>query len=88
MKWNQIRNNYPNQFILLRNYITEFIDNKHFRVIEGEVVSNHNNFSELQREYKNYRNKGEDVIFCLPQTDDFIVETAPMMGILNEIYRS
>ncbi|ETR68695.1 MAG: hypothetical protein OMM_10262 [Candidatus Magnetoglobus multicellularis str. Araruama] len=88
MHWNQIRSFYPDKFILLRNYQTETIDNKHFRVIGGDVISNHNDYNELQKEYKQYRSKGEDVIFCLPQTEDFVVETKPMMGILNENYRT
>lgn len=88
MKWYQIRANYPDQFVLLKNYHTEPVDDNHFRVTEGEVVATHTDFREIQNQYQQYRNKGVDVIFCLPQMEDFIVEIAPMMGFLNAIYRT
>ena len=88
MKWSQIRDQYPAQFILLKNYLTEPVDDNHFRVTDGEVVAIDTDFRTIQKQYKHFRSKGEDVIFCLPQTDDFIVETVPMMGFLNEIYRT
>ena len=88
MKWCQIRAKYPDQFILLKNYHTEPVDDNHFRVTEGEVIAIHTDFREIQKQYKQYRIKGVDVIFCLPQTEDFIVETAPMMGFLDAIYRT
>ncbi len=88
MKWHQIQTDYPDKFILLKNYRTEPVDNNHFRVTEGDVVATHTEFREIQNQYQQYRLKGEDVIFCLPHTEDFIVETAPMMGVLNAICRT
>ena len=88
MKWHQIQTDYPDQFILLKNYHTEPVDENHFRVTEGDVVATHTDFREIQNQYQQYRQKGEDVIFCLPRTEDFIVETAPMMGVLNAICRT
>jgi len=80
MKWGQIRSDYPDQFVLLKNYRTEPVDEDHFRVTEGEVVVAHTDFHEIRNQYQQYRMKGIDVIFCLPYMEDFIVETAPMMG--------
>jgi len=88
MKWCQIRAKYPDQFVLLKNYRTQPIDENHFRVTEGEVVAAHPDFREIRNQYKQYRMQGVDVIFCLPQMEDFIVETAPMMGFLNAIHRT
>ena len=88
MKWYQIRANYPDQLVLLKNYQTEPVDDNHFRVTEGEVVATHTDFREIQNQYQQYRNKGVDVIFGLPQMEDFIVETAPMMEFLKAIYRT
>ncbi|MCP4696150.1 MAG: hypothetical protein GY862_04785, partial [Gammaproteobacteria bacterium] len=64
------------------------VDDNHFRVTEGEVITTHTDFCEIQNQYQQYRLKGVDVIFALPQMEDFIVETAPMMGYLNAIYRT
>ncbi|CAN2041878.1 conserved hypothetical protein [Candidatus Magnetomoraceae bacterium gMMP-15] len=88
MKWSQIRTQYPDQFILLKNYHTEPVDENHFRVTEGEVITIDTDFRKIQKQYKHFRTKGMDVIFCLPQTKDFIVETSPMMGFLDAIYRT
>ncbi len=88
MKWCQIQTDYPDQFVLLKNYRTEPVDENHFRVTEGDVVATHTDFREIQNQYQQYRLKGFDVIFCLPGMADFIVETAPMMGFLNAIYRT
>jgi len=84
MKWCQIQTDYPDQFVLLKNYRTEPIDDNHFRVTEGDVVATHTDYREIQNQYQQYRVKGVDVIFCLPRMEDFIVETAPMMGFLND----
>ncbi len=88
MKWSQIRTQHPGQFILLKSYYTEPVDANHFRVTEGEVIASEADFRAIQKQYKHFRTKGVDVIFCLPQTEDFIVETAPMMGFLDAIYRT
>jgi len=88
MKWCQIQTDYPDQFVLLKNYRTEPVDDNHFHVTEGDVVATHTDFREIQNQYQQSRIKGVDVIFCLPRTEDFIVETAPMMGFLNAIYRT
>jgi hypothetical protein len=88
MKWYQIRSDYPDQFVLLKNYRTEPIDDNHFRVIEGDVVATSTSFREIQNQYQQSRIQGVDVIFCLPLRCDFIVETAPMMGFLNAIFRT
>jgi hypothetical protein len=32
MKWCQIQTDYPDQFVLLKNYRTEPVDDNHFRV--------------------------------------------------------
>ncbi|MCP4607912.1 MAG: hypothetical protein GY845_04260, partial [Planctomycetes bacterium] len=47
------------------------VDDNHFRVTEGEVITTHTDFCEIQNQYQQYRLKGVDVIFALPQMEDF-----------------
>jgi len=83
MKWSEIRQKHPNQFILIGDIVEEKISETRFRILEGNVLYVTENGKEVRRAYQKYKKQGLDVLYSLPTTPrDFIVENIPVKGIL------
>ena len=84
MKWSDIRKQYPNKFILIGDIVEENISETKFRILEGKILKTSDNAKEIRNAYQEYKNKGIDVLYSLPNTpEDFIVENLAFMGILK-----
>ncbi len=84
MKWSEIRNRYPNKFILIGDLIEESISETKSRVLEGNILKVSENGKEIRQAYQKYKRQGMNVLYSLPTTpQDFIVENIPFKGILR-----
>ncbi len=83
MKWIDIRNKYPDKFILIGDVEEERVSEESFRVVGGKVLMATEEPQRLFKAYKEHKEKGENVLYSLPTTPgDFIVEEKAFMGIL------
>ncbi len=84
MTWQQIREQYPDKFILLGDLVEEKISETQSRVISGRVLQATDNAKDIQQAYRKCQQQGLEVLYALPSTpQDFIVENVPFMGILR-----
>lgn len=84
MKWADIRRQYPNKFILLGDIVEEKITDTKFKILEGRIIKVSDDPKEIRKDYQDYRKKGMNVIYSLPNTPlDFIVENVFVAGILK-----
>jgi hypothetical protein len=84
MKWVEIKQRYPDQFILLGNLIEEQISSHRYKILEAEVLKVSDDAKEIRKAYQEYNNQGKDVLYSLPSTtEEFIVENVPLKGIFK-----
>jgi hypothetical protein len=84
MKWPEIRNQYPNKFILIGDILEEEISETQSKIIEGKILKISYNGKEIRQAYQQYKRKGLNVLYSLPTTpEEFIVENVPFKGILT-----
>ncbi|WP_069470400.1 hypothetical protein [Candidatus Marithrix sp. Canyon 246] len=84
MKWVDIKQRYPDQFILLGNLVEEHISLHRYKILGGEVLKVSNDAKEIRTEYQKYNSQGKDVLYSLPSTtEEFIVENIPFKGIFK-----
>ena len=84
MKWQEIRKQYPDKFILLGDLVEEPISITRFKITEGEILKISDNAMEIRKAYQEYKQKGLNVLYSLPTTpEEFIVENIPVKGILR-----
>ncbi len=84
MKWIEIREQYPDKFILLGDIVEEKITDTKFRVLEGRIIKVSDDPKEIRKAYQDHKRKGVNVIYALPGTpNDFIVENVFFAGILK-----
>lgn len=84
MKWSDIRQQYPNKFILLGDLKEEQLSESKYRILEAAVLHVSDNAREIRAAYQEHKQTGKQVIFSLPSTpQDFIVEDVLMMGMLK-----
>ena len=84
MKWQQMREQYPNQFILIGNVLEEQISDTMFRIIGGELIEVSKDPKKIQRLYQEHKNSGKNVLYALPTTpNEFIVENIPIHGVFK-----
>jgi hypothetical protein len=84
MKWTEIRNQYPDKFVLLGDIVEEKISGEKSRILEGTVLKVCDSGKEIRQVYRQYRQKGMDVLYSLPSTpDEFIVEDIFYKGIIR-----
>jgi hypothetical protein len=83
MKWVEIKQRYPEKFILLGNLVEEQISSHRYKILEGKVLKVSDNPKEIRKAYQEYNSQGKDVLYSLPSTtEEFIVENVPLKGIL------
>jgi hypothetical protein len=81
MKWKDIHKQYPDQFVLLGNIVEEKLSGLKSRIIEGSVFEVFDNGHDVRKAYREYKKKGERVVYSLPTTSgDFIIEYVPFKG--------
>ena len=84
MKWSEIKKQYPDKFILIGNIVEERISDNQSKVIEANVLETSDDGKEIMRAYRQYKQKGLDVLYSLPTTsEEFIVRNVPFKGILR-----
>jgi len=84
MRWNEIKRQYPTDFILLDDIEEEKVDDNKYRVLGGTVVEISKDIKQIMRLYNELKQQGRNVLYTLPSTpDDFIIEDVPFMGILR-----
>jgi len=84
MKWVDIKQRYPDQFILLGNLVEEHISSHRSKILGGEVLKVSHDAKEIRKEYQKYNTQGKDVLYSLPSTtEEFIVENIPLKGIFK-----
>ena len=84
MKWQNIRQKYPNKFILIGDVVEEKISAHKYRILEGTILKVSNDGKEIRKLYQEHKNRGTNVLFSLPTTPlDFIIEDVPVKGVLR-----
>ena len=84
MKWSEIKKQYPDKFILIGNIVEKRISESQSEIIEAKVLEISDNGKEIMRAYRQYIQKGLDVLYSLPATsEEFIVRNVPFKGILQ-----
>ncbi len=84
MKWSTIRQQYPDKFILIGNLVEESISHTKSKILEGEVLEVSDDGKEIRKKYREYKQRGLNVLYALPSTSqEFIVENVPFKGILK-----
>lgn len=84
MKWQEIRQQYPNRFILLGDIIEEKISETEYRILGGNILKTSEDGKEIRKLYQYYKQKGMNVLYSLPTTpSDFIVENVPVKRFLR-----
>ncbi len=84
MKWTDIRQQYPEKFILLGDLVEEKISDTKFKIVAGSILKVSDNDKEIRKAYKEYKQKGMNVLYSLPSTPlEFIVENVPFKGIIK-----
>ena len=83
MKWREIRQKYPNKFILIGDVVEEKIFANKYRILEGTILEVSDDGKKIRKLYQEHKKGGKNVLFSLPTTPlDFIVEDVPVKGIL------
>ncbi len=83
MQWSEIRQQYPDAFILLSDMVEERISATRSRIIAGTVVQVSHDAKAIRAAYQQCQRLGQQVIYALPTTPaEFIVEDVPLMGRL------
>lgn len=84
MQWIDIKNQYPNQFILIGNLIEEKISTSKTKIVAGDVLQVSNDPKVIRDHYQMSKNSGQNVLFTLPSTPtELIVENIPFKGIFR-----
>lgn len=84
MRWQDIHRQYPNKFVLLGNVVEEKISEFKSKVVEATVLAVFDNGKDIRKAYREYKLRGEDVLYSLPTTEDeFIVENIPFKGYIR-----
>jgi len=84
MKWTEIRQKYPDKFILIGDVVEEKISETKYRILEGNILRVSDDGMEIRKAYQQHKKKGVNVLFSLPNTPmDFIIEDVPVKGILR-----
>ncbi|MCK5524218.1 MAG: hypothetical protein KAI83_13890 [Thiomargarita sp.] len=84
MKWLEIKQRYPDKFILLGNLVEEQISSHRYKILAGEILKVSDNATEIRKAYQEYNSQGKDVLYSLPSTtEEFIVENVPLKGIFK-----
>ena len=84
MQWADIKNKYPDKFILIGNIVEEKIDDSKYKILEGKILKVTDNPKEIMNSYQDYKDKGIEVLYSIPSTpENFIVENVPIVGILK-----
>jgi len=84
MKWTEIRNQHPDQFILLGDIVEEKISDTKSKILAGKVLKASDDPKEIRRIYQECKRKGMNVLYSLPSTpDEFIVEDVPSKGLVR-----
>ncbi|MFH1728711.1 MAG: hypothetical protein ABIA04_09865 [Pseudomonadota bacterium] len=81
LSWKLIREKYPNQFLLLKNYKEDRLDDRHFRILEAEVELASSDLKSLYKEYK--KRKAKKLVFFNTKDEDLIIEEIPFMTVIN-----
>jgi hypothetical protein len=83
MQWSEIRQQYPDAFILLSDLVEEKISATRSRIVAGTVVQVSPDAKAIRAAYQQCQRLGQHVIYALPTTPaEFIVEDVPLMGRL------
>jgi hypothetical protein len=84
MKWLDIRKQYPDKFILIGDIVEEKVSETQSKIVEGRILKVSDDGKEIRKAYQQYKKKGEEVLFSLPNTpEEFIVENVPFKGIIQ-----
>ncbi len=84
MQWPEIRKQNPNKFVLIGDIVEERISETKSRILEGKILRVSNDGKEIRKAYQEYKNKGMNVLYSLPNTPvEFIIENVPFKGILK-----
>ena len=82
MKWTDIREQYPDKFILIGDIVEENITTTKSKILEGSILEVSDDASKIQFAYRRYKKRGFNVLYSLPSTpQEFIVEDVPFKGI-------
>jgi hypothetical protein len=75
MKWQEIKQQHPDKFILLGDVIEEKIQENKYRILEGRILKVSDDGKEIIKLYRKYKKQDSNVLFSLPSTPlDFIIE--------------
>jgi hypothetical protein len=84
MKWQEIKQQHPDKFILLGDVIEEKIQENKYRILEGRILKVSDDGKEIIKLYRKYKKQDSNVLFSLPSTPiDFIIEDISVKGILT-----
>lgn len=84
MQWQEMREQYPNKFILIGNVLEEKISETTYKILGGELIDVSDDAKTIQRLYQEYKSKGKNVLYAIPSTPNkFIVENIPVNGVLR-----
>ncbi len=84
MQWTDIKNKYPDKFILIGNIVEEKIEDSKYKILGGEILKVADNPKEIMNSYQDYKDRGIEVLYSIPSTpENFIVENVPIVGILK-----
>ena len=79
MKWQEIKQQHPDKFILLGDVIEEKIQENKYRILEGKILKVSDDGKEIIKLYRKYKKQDSNVLFSLPTTpSDFIIEDIPV----------
>ncbi len=84
MKWSEIKNQYPNKFILIGDIGEERISESQSKIIEAKVLEIRDTGKGIMQAYRRYKQQGMNVLYSLPTTpEEFIVKNVPFKGIFT-----
>lgn len=77
MKWEEIRQQYPEKFVLLGDVVEEKVSDNQSKILEANVLEASGDGKEILMAYRKYKRMGMDVLYSLPTTPtEFIIETS------------
>ncbi len=83
MEWKDIKRKYPDQFILIGNVVEKKIDRNKVKILSGNVLKTSFDGKEIRSAYREYREKGIEVLYSIPSTpEEFVMRLIPLKGIL------
>ena len=84
MDWQKMREQYPDQFILIGNAIEEQVSETTFKIIGGELIEVSKDPKKILGMYQEYKRKGKNVLYALPTTpNEFLIENVPINGVIR-----